>query len=141
MVVDQTAGDPMSEQKWIRSSLRRLGEQLEKIGHEISPPTVGRLLKKLGFSLKANLKKNESGQDHPDRDQQFNYIAEQKSAFKAAGLPIISVDAKKKELIGDFKNAGQTWCQIAEEVNVHDFLSDAIGRGVPYGIYDLTYNR
>jgi len=140
MVADETAGDPMSEQKWIRSSLRRLGDELEKIGHEISPPTVGRLLKKLDFSLKVNYKKNEAGQDHLDRDQQFHYIAQQKIAFKAAGLPIISVDAKKKELIGDFKNAGQSWCQKPEIVNVHDFLSNAIGRGVPYGIYDLTYN-
>ncbi|MGI0014741.1 MAG: ISAzo13 family transposase [Nitrososphaera sp.] len=141
MVAQETAGDPMSDQKWIRSSLRRLGERLEKIGHQISPPTVGRLLKKLDFSLKVNFKKNESGQDHPARDAQFNFIAEHKSAFEAAGLPIISVDTKKKELIGDFKNAGQTWCQNPEIVNVHDFPHDAIGRSVPYGIYDLTNNR
>src|SRR6266404_3368580 len=138
MVDGETAGDPMSQQKWIRSSLRRLGERLEKIGHQISPPTVGRLLKKMDYSLKVNFKKNESGQDYPERDAQFNYIAEQKNQFKAAGLPIISVDTKKKELTGDFKNGGQTWCQKPEIVNVHDFPHDAIGRSVPYGIYDLT---
>jgi DNA-binding MurR/RpiR family transcriptional regulator len=135
----------MSEQKWLRSSLRALSRQLAETDHSASPPTVARLLTKLGFSLKSNLKSKEAASDHPERDGQFRHnvpcetgIEAQKQAFQAAGLPIISVDTKKKELIGNFKNAGQAWCQEAEQVNGHDFLQDAVGRAVPYGIYDLS---
>jgi len=124
----------------VRSSLRQLSRRLGKAKHPASPPTVGRLLKKQGYSLKANVKKK-AGKDHPDRNKQFEYIETQKQDFQAAGLPIISVDTKKKELIGDFKNAGQAWSQEPEYVNVHDFPQDAVGRAVPYGIYDLIHNR
>jgi hypothetical protein len=140
MVTPETAGEPSSDQKWIRSSLRQLSRRLAQIGHPASPPTVSRLLKKLEYSLKANVKK-EAGEDHPDRDEQFGYIQTQKQAFQDAGFPIISVDTKKKELIGNFKNAGQVWCKEAEVVNVHDFPQDAVGRAVPYGIYELNSNR
>lgn len=140
MVTPETAGEPSSEQKWVRSSLRQLSRRLTQIGHPASPPTVSRLLKKLYYSLKANVKK-EAGKDHPDRDKQFGYIQTQKQTFQDAGLPIISVDTKKKEVIGNFRNAGQAWCKEAEVVNVHDFPQDAVGRAVPYGIYELNSNR
>lgn len=131
----------MSEQKWVRSSLRHLSQRLKGIGHSISPPTVGRLLRKLGYSLRVNVKKHEASAAHPERNQQFEQIQAQKQRFQAAGWPIISVDTKKKEVIGNFKNAGQTWCQHAEEVNVHDFPSEALARAVPYGIYDVSRHR
>jgi len=130
----------MSEQRWVRSSLRHLSTRLTEAGHAVSPPTVGRLLRVLDYSLKVNVKQKE-GPTHPDRDEQFQYIDQQVEAFRSAGQPIVSVDTKKKELIGDFKNPGQTWCQEAERVNVHDFLNDGLGRAVPYGIYDLLHNH
>jgi hypothetical protein len=136
-----TAGDPMSEQKWVRVSLRQLSRDLGEAGHAASPPTVRRLLDARGYRLHANTKQLEASAAHPDRDQQFEYITEQRQAFNSAGLPQISVDTKKKELIGQFKNAGRVWSQEAEAVNVHDFRTDALGRAVPYGIYDLTQNR
>jgi Rhodopirellula transposase DDE domain len=131
----------MSEQKWVRSSLRRLGTCLSERGHPISPPTVGRLLDELGYALHVNAKKVEARASHPERNIQFEHIAQQRQRFVAAGLPIISVDTKKKELIGNFKNAGQCWSQEGEAVNVHDFPQDALGRAVPYGIYDVLNNR
>jgi hypothetical protein len=131
----------MTGQKWVRSSLRSLCARLEAVGHPVSPPTVGRLLKGLDYSLRVNSKKIEASSNHPDRNQQFEYIAGQRAAFTAAGLPIISTDTKKKELVGDFKNAGRAWVLEPTAVNVHDFPSDALGRAVPYGVYDLTSNR
>lgn len=130
----------MTEQKWYRSSLRHLMDEMEKLGYWISHVTIARLLKKLGYSLKAN-EKRLSGSDHPDRDRQFQYIAAQKAIFEAAGLPRISVDTKKKELIGNFKNSGQEWCLDPRAVNDHDFMQDALGKAVPYGIYDLMHNH
>ncbi|MCL5995263.1 MAG: ISAzo13 family transposase [Chloroflexi bacterium] len=127
----------MSERKWRRSSLRALSRAL---GGKISHTTVGRVLKNLDYSLKANLKRL-TGKPHPDRDTQFAYIEQQKQAFREAGLPIISVDTKKKELIGRFKNPGRRWCQQADAVNAHDFEQDALGKAVPYGVYDVTNNR
>jgi len=140
-VAPETAGDPMSDQKWMRSSLRTLSVRLRAAGHTVSPPTVGRLLKTLDYALHVNAKKIEARAGHPDRDAQFGHIADQRQAFTDAGLPIISVDTKKKELIGAFKNAGRAWTQEAEAVNAHDFPSDAQGRAVPYGVYDVTHNR
>jgi len=141
LVEPVTAGDPMSAQKWVRVSLRHLSRQLGEAGHPASPPTVRRVLAAQGYRLHANTKQLESGAAHPDRDQQFQYITEQRQAFRAAGQPEISVDTKKKELIGQFKNVGRVWSQAAEAVNAHDFRQDALGRAVPYGIYDLTHNR
>ena len=140
IVIPETAGEPTGEQKWVRSSLRQLSHRLNHAGHTASAHTVSRLLKKHGYSLKANVKRV-AGKDHPDRDLQFECIETQKQAFQDAGLPIISVDTKKKELIGNFKNAGRSWCQEAEVVNVHDFPQDALGRAVPYGIYELNHDR
>jgi len=137
----ETAGDPMSEQKWVRSSLRQLSTRLGEAGHPISPPTVGRLLDELGYALHVNAKKLEASAAHPERNAQFEHIAAQRQMFAAAELPVISIDTKKKELIGNFKNAGQAWSQEAEAVNAHDFPQDALGRAVPYGIYDLRHNR
>ena len=141
LVEPVTAGDPMSEQKWVRVSLRQLSRELGETGHPASPPTVRRLLDARGYRLHANTKQLESSAAHPDRDQQFAYITARRQAFSSAGLPQISVDTKKKELIGPFKNAGRVWSQEPEAVNVHDFRTDALGRAVPYGIYDLTQNR
>jgi hypothetical protein len=141
MVAPETAGDPLSAQKWVRSSLRTLSARLTTAGHPVSPPTVGRLLKTLDYALHVNAKKIEASATHPQRAAQFDYIAQQRQAFTAAGRPILSVDTKKKELIGNFKNAGRTWSQEAEAVNVHDFRQQGLGRAVPYGIYDVTHNQ
>lgn len=141
VVEPETAGDPMSEQKWVRSSLRNLSARLDAAGHSASPPTVARLLDKLGYALHVNAKKLETRADRPDRQAQFEHIAAQKAAFAAAGQPIISVDTKKKELIGNFKNGGATWRREATAVNVHDFRQDALGRAVPYGIYEPLRNQ
>jgi len=131
----------MTGQMWVRSSLRSVRDRLAAVGHPVSPPTVGRLLKGMGYSLRVNSKKIEASSNHPDRDRQFAYIAVQRAAFTVAKLPILSVDTKKKELVGDFKNAGQAWVREPIAVNVHDFPSEALGRAVPYGVYDLTNNR
>ena len=124
----------MSDRKWRRSSLRHLSSQL---GKPVSHTTVGRLLHELQYGMKVNVKRL-SGKPHPDREAQFVYLEQQKQAFLQAGLPVISVDTKKKELIGNFKNPGRRWCQTAEAVNEHDFDQDALGKAVPYGIYDLA---
>lgn len=135
----ETAGDPVSEKKWQRSSLRHLSEELKKAGHKVSHTTIGRLLHEQDYSLKAN-EKRLSGAAHPDRNQQFEYIESLKLARLAAGKPVISVDSKKKELIGNFKNNGREWCQQATAVNEHDFAQDSLGKAAPYGIYDLGHN-
>jgi hypothetical protein len=141
LVEPETAGDPMSGQKWVRSSLRQVSQRLTAAGHPVSHQTVGRLLKGLDYALHVNAKKIEASAAHPDRDAQFTAIATQRQEYTAAGLPIISVDTKKKELVGNFKNAGQVWGRAAEAVNIHDFLGAGLGRAVPYGIYDVTANR
>lgn len=125
----------------MRSSLRQVSRRLASAGHAASPPTVARLLRSLQFSLHVNAKQREARAGHPDRERQFQTIDQQRQAFEQAGLPRISVDTKKKELIGDFKNAGQTWSRAPDVVNVHDFRGDSLGRAVPYGIYDLARNR
>jgi hypothetical protein len=140
MVAPETAGNPMNGQKWVRSSLRHLSEKLKAQGHLVCPKSVGRLLKKMDYSLKANVKRL-AGSQHADRNTQFEYIEEQKQLFLSKGWPVISVDAKKKELIGNFKNTGRSWRREAESVNDHDFKSDAIGQAVPYGLYDVNHNR
>jgi hypothetical protein len=141
LVEPVTAGDPMSAQQWVRASLRFLSRRLGEAGHPVSPPTVRRLLDDQGYRLPANTKQLERGATHPDRDTPFQSIATQRQAFRTRGQPQISVDAKKKELVGRFKNTGRVWSQVAAVVNAHDFRQDALGRAVPYGIYDLTHNR
>jgi hypothetical protein len=133
----QIAGNPMSEQKWVRDSLRGLQTKLEG---QVSHTTIGRLLREMGYGLQAN-RKALTGDPHPQREVQFQYLEQQIECFQQAGWPIISVDSKKKELIGNFKNAGQRWCVTPERVNEHDFEHDALGKAVPYGIYDLQHNQ
>jgi hypothetical protein len=140
MLKDEVAGDPMTEQRWIRSSLRRLSKQLGDEGHRASTGTVARLLRKMGFSLKAN-KRKQGRLGCPERDEQFKYIGSQKERFVTADMPVISVDTKKTELIGEFLNKGRTWRRHAEEVNEHDFPGAAKCRAVPFGIYDIARNE
>lgn len=130
----------MTGRKWVRHSVAHLTELLGQQGYHISPTTVYRLLVDLDFSLKAN-RKRFTGPPHPDRDRQFEYIASQRRRFAILGYPVISVDAKKKEWLGNFKNPGRLWCRQAEEVNAHDFRDDAEGQVVPYGIYDTRAAR
>ena len=134
-------GDPMSPLRWTCKSLRQLAVELVARGHQVSRTVIGELLKAQKFSLQANSKTKEGG-DHPDRDAQFSHINQSVTAALAAQEPVISVDTKKKELVGDFKNAGREWRPQGEpeEVRVHDFLIKELGRAVPYGIYDLAAN-
>jgi hypothetical protein len=138
---ESTSGDPMSLLKWTYKSTYAIADELQLKGHDVSHDTVRRLLKKDGYSLQAN-KKTLEGKSVPERDSQFRYINMQAAKFIEEGVPVISVDAKKKESIGDFKNSGGTWRQIGdpEEVNVYDFPSLATGSAIPYGIYDLKRN-
>ena len=138
---ESTSGDPMSLLKWTHKSTYAIAEELQLKGHNVSHDTVRRLLKKDGYSLQAN-KKTLEGKSVPERDSQFRYINTQAAKFIDEGDPVISVDAKKKENIGDFKNSGRTWRQIGdpEKVNVYDFPSLAIGAAIPYGVYDPKRN-
>jgi hypothetical protein len=137
-----TRGDPELPLRWTSKSVRKLADGLAELGHEVSYRTVARLLGKLGYSLQANRKTHE-GADHRDRDAQFEHINQTARAAIAAGEPVISVDTKKKELIGQFKNGGREWAPAGApiEVNTHDFPSQAEGRAIPYGIYDLAHDE
>jgi hypothetical protein len=130
----------MGRTKFVRPSLKALSTQLGHQGYSVCPTTVGRLLRTQKYSPRINAKRF-TGPDHPDRDRQFRNIEEWIAIFQELGQPIISVDAKKKELIGNFKNPGAVWCREPEEVNVYDLLKDAECRAVPYGIYDLLSGR
>lgn len=130
----------MTERKWLNCRLRSIQECLGRIHQRVSLPVIRRLLNPLGFSLRLNVKRFE-GKQHPERDQQFRYLREQQAQHLAARQPVISVDTKKKEPIGNFKNAGRTWGTAPEQVNVYDYPDLADGRAVPYGIYDLLHNR
>jgi Rhodopirellula transposase DDE domain len=130
----------MSEARYVRRSLQALSTELAELGHAASPNTVGELLRDLGYRLRVNVKRF-SGPYHPDRDRQFTFIEGLVSAFREEGLPILSVDTKKKELVGNFKNPGAAWGLAPDEVNAHDFLTDALYRGAPYGLYDVLANR
>lgn len=130
----------MSSRKWLNCRLADIQERLGQQGHQISLPVISRLLQKHDYHLQTNVKEDE-GQAHPDRNRQFEYIGAQRAKHQTAGQPRLSIDTKKKELVGNFKNSGQIWCQQPERVNVHDFPSEAIGRAVPYGIYDQHHNR
>lgn len=129
----------MSAKKWLNYRLRDIQKQLMTRAHGVSLPVISRLLRAHDYTLRRNRKALEGAQK-PERDEQFKHIYAERAAHVARGQPCISVDTKKKELIGNFKNAGQIWCQEAERVNVHDFRSQALGRAVPYGIYDLQHN-
>jgi hypothetical protein len=141
LVEPVTRGDPTQPLLWTSRSLRNLAKELAKKGHEVCPAVVGNPLRDMGYSLQANRKTRE-GSQHIDRDAQFQYINTQAKAFLAANEPVISVDTKKKELIGTFKNNGREWRPKGspELVNVHDFIDPKLKRAVPYGVYDLTNN-
>jgi hypothetical protein len=141
-LVEPTAsGDPMSPLRWTSKSVRQLAAALQRMGHQVSHQLVAELLAGAGYSLQANRKTRE-GPSHPDRDAQFRYINQQVRRVQVAGQPVISVDTKKKELVGDFKNAGRQWRPQGEPtlVRMHDFLIPARGKAIPYGVYDLTRN-
>jgi hypothetical protein len=137
-----TRGDPESPLLWTARSLRNIGATLEGQGHKVSHRLVGRLLKQLGYSLQANSKRREGAQ-HPDRNAQFDNVNEKVRAQLDDKEPVISVDTKKKELVGDFKNAGRELCPKGqpEVVNVYDFVDDEQGRAAPYGVYDVAANQ
>lgn len=134
-------GDPESELSWTTLSTRNLAAELTAAGHPVGPDTVARLLREQGFSLQGNSKTIE-GSNHPDRDQQFSYLNEQAREHLTAGDPVISVDTKKKELVGQYKNGGREWRPAGdpEQVNVHDFKDPELGKANPYGVYDLAAN-
>jgi hypothetical protein len=142
LVDPATRGDPQAPLLWTSKSLRHLAEGLRALGHEIGHNTVATLLRGLGYSLQANRKTLE-GAGHPDRDAQFQYINGQVGAALEAGDPAISVDTKKKELVGDFKNGGREYRPSGqpEPVRVHDFLVPEFGRAAPYGVYDIGDNK
>ena len=141
LVEPVTRGDPMAPLLWTAKSLRNLAAELQGCGHRIGHNVVANLLRELGYSLQANRKTLE-GASHPDRDAQFNYINDQVKAALAADQPAISVDTKKKELVGDFKNNGREYRPKGdpEKVRVHDFLIPDLGRAAPYGVYDIADN-
>ena len=141
LVEPATRGDPESPLRWTCKSLRVLAKQLQAMGHAVSYPTVGALLHQAGYSLQGNRKAKE-GKQHPDRNAQFEYIYAEIRRQQSAGQPVISVDTKKKELVGNFKNAGREWRPQGkpQRVKVHDFLIPTKGKAIPYGVYDLTRN-
>lgn len=141
LVEPTSRGDPMSPLRWTCKSTYRLSEELKRQGYDVSQRTVCDLLSQMGFSLQSTRKTREGGK-HEDRDAQFAHIAKTVADYQAAGDPVISVDTKKKELIGDFKNAGREWqpAGTPEEVRVYDFIDPELGKVAPYGIYDLTAN-
>ena len=142
IIEPHTRGEPESILLWTSKSLRKISNELEAKGYPVSHRVVGKILKSEGFSLQANRKTDEGG-DHPDRNDLFNHIHQKVIAFQNEGNPVISVDAKKKELIGNFKNGGKEWHPKGEpiETKVYDFPTDAQGKVTPYGVYDIANNE
>ncbi len=142
LVAPATRGDPMSPLRWTSKSTQNLADELIAQGHPASARTVARLLGVLGYSLQANQKSLEGRSSNPDRNAQFEFINQQAAERLAAGQPVISVDTKKKELIGEFRNGGREYQPkgLPEKVNVHDFPTDSLGRVTPYGVYDIAAN-
>ena len=140
-----TAGDPVSGCKWTRKTTLKIAQQLKRAGIGVSANTVSKLLKKMDYSLRVNLKTLESGLSKPpdprQRDLQFRYIRSQIRAYSARGMPVISVDTKSRELMGSFHQSGRKWSQEPIKVLDHDFPSDSQGVAIPYGIYDLCRNQ
>jgi hypothetical protein len=137
-----TRGDPESPLRWTCKSTAQLADGLTRQRHPVSPRTVATLLKAAGYSLQANRKTRE-GASHPDRDAQFRYLARLITAGHQQEQPVVSVDTKKKELVGDFKNGGREWRPAGHPVavRVHDFLDPDLGKAIPYGVYDLAHNE
>jgi hypothetical protein len=138
MLSEEVAGDPMGRQRWIRSSLRNLSRRLDEQGHKACTHTVARLLRKMGYSLQVN-KKRQAGAQHPDRDEQFRYIAALKAQYLREALPVISIDTKKKELIGNYRREGKSWRLEPVETDSY-FAGYAKCVAVPFGIYDIAQN-
>src|SRR5215210_2880608 len=142
LIETTTRGDPQSPLRWTTKSTRKLADALTRQGHPVSAATVATLLQQLQYRLHA-LRKTTEGAAHPDRDAQFQHISATVSLFQARGQPVVSVDAKKKELVGDFKNGGREWQPHGrpEPVRVHDFPDKALGKATPYGVFDVTANQ
>ena len=143
LVSDSTYGDPMSPLRWTTKSLRNLADEMIAEGFQIGYRKVGYLLEEMGYSLQKNQKMNQVGEEHPDRDAQFNHINEKVKAFGAEEYPVISIDCKKKELVGNFRNVGQEYAPKKHPVKVldHDFPLPELGKAAPYGIYDISANE
>jgi DDE family transposase len=141
LVEPTSRGDPQSPLRWTCMSVRQLATELRRQGHTVERQTVAHLLAALGYSLQAN-RKTKEGTSHPDRNAQFAYINTRVRAFQKRGYPVISVDTKKKELVGDFKNGGQEWRPQGqpERVRVYDFVDEDLGKAIPYGVYDQAAN-
>jgi len=142
LVEPTTRGDPESPLRWTTKSLRKLAEELKKLGHKVSHPRVADMLHTLGYSLQANKKTIEGTDDHPDRDDQFKHINEKCKTFQGEKQPVISVDSKKKEAIGNFKNSGRELRPKKDpiHVNVYDFVDKELGKVNPYGVFDINNN-
>jgi hypothetical protein len=140
LVDPELAGDPNSDLMWVKRSLRKLQKAMQVSGLCLSPNTIERILLDYNIRPKANVK-HLMPRPHPDRDRQFRHIESVRGRFSRAGWPVLSVDTKKKELVGLFKNPGQVWAERATSVNTYDFPSDAVAKVVPYGIYDVQANR
>jgi hypothetical protein len=138
----EVAGSPECEHKWVRSSVRKLTARLRDRGFSVSHGTAWSLLKRMGFSMRTNVRRRRGKtRDTNQRDDQFRYIASQRKAFADGGLPVISVDTKKKELVGDFRNSGRVWCRRPREVNEHDYARQAECLAVPFRFYDVARNK
>lgn len=142
LIDDTTRGDPMNPLRWTCKSTYNLADELNKIGHKVSQRTVYNLLDEMEYSMQSN-RKTKEGSNHPDRNEQFCYISKKVKEFQKLNQPVISVDAKKKESIGDFKNNGREWSKKGDPVktNMHDFPDKKLGKVAPYGVYDLTKNN
>jgi DDE family transposase len=143
LVEPTTRGDPMSPLRWTCKSTRKLADELKKQGHKASAQTVAVLLKEQGYSLQSNRKTTEGQSQHPDRNAQFEHINKMAKAFAKRGQPVISVDTKKKELVGDYKTPGREWRPEGEPeaVQMHDFPDPRVGKAIPYGVYDINRNE
>jgi hypothetical protein len=142
LVAPLTRGDPESPLRWTCKSVRKLAEELRAMGHQVGAQKVSELLHAMGYSLQGTRKTRE-GTEHPDRNEQFEHINAQARSFQRAGEPVISVDTKKKELVGDFANGGKEWRPAGEpeRVRVHDFIDERLGKAIPYGVYDIGRNE
>jgi hypothetical protein len=141
MLSDEIAGMPQGGERWVRSSVAKLSKRLKEQGFPVGHNGVWALLRRMGYSMKTNVRRRRGiTRDPAARDEQFRYIASQRKEFAQAGVPVVSVDTKKKELIGNFRNVGQAWCKDAQEVDEHDFPSQAECIATPYGVYNTTRN-
>jgi len=142
LVAPATRGHPESSLRWTCKSTAKLAEELQRQAHQVTDRTVAKLLKAAGFSLQAN-RKTQEGSSHPDRNAQFEYINGRVLALQKQRQPVVSIDTKKKELVGEFRNAGEEWAPAGKpvEVQVHDFPDPQLGKAIPYGIYDLASNE